>query len=73
MSTRAATGEPQRLYEAILHLRKLGHDVRRAGQGSNRRHRHVLDGAEVSDAALLEIAMTRFRRAARGGGRTATE
>jgi hypothetical protein len=64
MTARGATGEPpQRLYEAILHLRKLGHDVRRADHG---RRRHVLDGAEVSDAALLEIAMTRFRRAARG-------
>ncbi len=54
-------GEPPvRLYEAILHLRRLGHQVRRHGGGL-----HTLDGTVVSDAALLEFAMTRFRRAAR--------
>ena len=59
---RGHTGEPAtRLYEAILHLRRLGHQVRRHGGG----RLHVLDGTVVSEATLLEIAMTRFRRAPR--------
>lgn len=63
MERRGHGGEPPtRLYEAILHLRRLGHQVRRHDGGG---HRHVLDGAVVSDAVLLETAMTRFRRAAR--------
>jgi hypothetical protein len=54
-------GEPSvRLYEAILHLRRLGHQVCRHGG-----RLHSLDGRPVSDAALLAFAMTRFRRAAR--------
>lgn len=68
------TAEPAtRLYEAILHLRRLGHRVEKC---EGRRGRHRLDGAEIADAALLELAMTRVRRAARAkcpgqAGRTA--
>ncbi|WP_042446732.1 hypothetical protein [Azospirillum sp. B510] len=51
-----------RLYEAILHLRRLGHRVEKC---EGRRGRHRLDGAEIADAALVELAMTRVRRAAR--------
>ncbi len=66
MERRASTGEPARLYEAILHLRRLGHQVRRhPGPHEKGAARHLLDGAPVSDAVLLELAMTRFRRAAR--------
>ncbi|MBY6263822.1 hypothetical protein EI613_18145 [Azospirillum sp. 412522] len=57
------TNEPAlRLYEAILHLRRLGHRVEKC---EGRRGRHRLDGAEIADAALLELAMTRVRRGAR--------
>ncbi|ALG74988.1 hypothetical protein VY88_25865 [Azospirillum thiophilum] len=63
MSTHRPTAEPAtRLYEAILHLRRLGHRVEKC---EGRRGRHRLDGAEIADAALLELAMTRVRRAAR--------
>lgn len=61
--TSRPTAEPAtRLYEAILHLRRLGHRVEKC---EGRRGRHRLDGAEIADAALLELAMTRVRRAAR--------
>jgi hypothetical protein len=61
MEKRTQTGEPTpRLYEAILHLRRLGHQVCRHDDGL-----HALDGAVVSDATLLEAAMTRFRRPTR--------
>ncbi|MBK1839515.1 hypothetical protein JHL17_19060 [Azospirillum sp. YIM B02556] len=61
--TARSTNEPAtRLYEAILHLRRLGHRVEKC---EGRRGRHRLDGAEIADAALLELAMTRVRRAAR--------
>lgn len=67
MEGRGHGGEPPtRLYEAILHLRKLGHQVCRHGGGGRQ---HVLDGAVVSDAVLLETAMTRFRRLARASAR----
>ncbi|MGF7174095.1 hypothetical protein [Azospirillum doebereinerae] len=60
---RPHTGEPPaRLYEAILHLRRLGHQVRKHENGARQ---HVLDGAVVSEAMLMELAMTRFRRTAR--------
>ncbi|MBP2303375.1 hypothetical protein [Azospirillum picis] len=62
MTARPAMEPATRLYEAILHLRRLGHRVEKC-QGRRRRHR--LDGAEITDAALLELAMTRVRRAAR--------
>lgn len=63
MSAHRPTVEPPpRLYEAILHLRRLGHRVEKC---EGRRGRHRLDGAEIADAALLELAMTRVRRAAR--------
>lgn len=63
MSAHRPTIEPAtRLYEAILHLRRLGHRVEKC---EGRRGRHRLDGAEIADAALLELAMTRVRRAAR--------
>ncbi|PWC81373.1 hypothetical protein TSH100_27215 [Azospirillum sp. TSH100] len=61
-SARPTAEPPTRLYEAILHLRRLGHRVEKC---EGRRGRHRLDGAEITDAALLELAMTRIRRAAR--------
>jgi hypothetical protein len=61
-TTRPANEPAARLYEAILHLRRLGHRVEKC---EGRRGRHRLDGAEITDAALLELAMTRVRRAAR--------
>ncbi|MBP2228434.1 hypothetical protein J2847_001725 [Azospirillum agricola] len=70
MERRTLAEEPARLYEAILHLRRLGHQVRRhPGPHEKGAARHLLDGAPVSDSALLELAMTRFRRAARAMGR----
>ncbi len=63
MTTRPTNEPATRLYEAILHLRRLGHRVEKC---EGRRGRHRLDGAEITDAALLELAMTRVRRAARG-------
>jgi hypothetical protein len=56
-------GEPSvRLYEAILHLRRLGHHIyRHAGD----RCHHVMDGVMISDAALVEAALTGFRRRSR--------
>ncbi|ANC92842.1 hypothetical protein A6A40_13690 [Azospirillum humicireducens] len=73
MTTRPTNEPATRLYEAILHLRRLGHRVEKC---EGRRGRHRLDGAEIADAALLELAMTRVRRAARAAlpgqaGRTA--
>lgn len=62
MTTRPANEPATRLYEAILHLRRLGHRVEKC---EGRRGRHRLDGAEITDAALLELAMTRVRWAAR--------
>ena len=62
MTARPANEPPSRLYEAILHLRRLGHRVEKC---EGRRGRHRLDGAEITDAALLELAMTRIRRTAR--------
>ncbi|WP_434624693.1 hypothetical protein [Azospirillum sp. B2RO_4] len=62
MTTRPTNEPAARLYEAILHLRRLGHRVEKC---EGRRGRHRLDGAEITDAALLELAMTRVRRAAR--------
>jgi len=59
---RPSAEPPTRLYEAILHLRRLGHRVEKC---EGRRGRHRLDGAEITDAALLELAMTRVRRTAR--------
>ena len=62
MTARPSAEPPTRLYEAILHLRRLGHRVEKC---EGRRGRHRLDGAEITDAALLELAMTRVRRTAR--------
>ncbi|MBF5095368.1 hypothetical protein F1643_13860 [Azospirillum sp. INR13] len=62
MTARPAAEPATRLYEAILHLRRLGHRVEKC---EGRRGRHRLDGAEIADAALLELAMTRVRRAVR--------
>ncbi len=49
---------PARLYEAIVHLRRLGHMV----SCHSRRHRlHRLDDAILTEEALLERAMGAFR------------
>lgn len=63
MALRRTTYPPARLYEAVLHLRKLGHDVR---CHDRRRRLHWLDDAVLSEAALLERAMCSFRPKAYG-------
>lgn len=49
---------PARLYEAILHLRRLGHVV---NCHDRRRRLHRLDDAILTEDALLERAMGAFR------------
>ncbi|HYG90183.1 MAG TPA: hypothetical protein VD978_28455 [Azospirillum sp.] len=59
MAARRVTYPPARLYEAILHLRQLGHVV----SCHNRRRRlHRLDDAILTEDALMERAMGAFRR-----------
>ena len=64
MSARREPYPPARLYEAILHLRRLGHAV---SCHSQRRRLHRLDGAILTEDALLERAMRAFRPKLRVG------
>ncbi|WP_431858243.1 hypothetical protein [Azospirillum sp.] len=63
MSLRRTAYPPARLYEAVLHLRKLGHEVR---CHDRRRRLHWLDDTVLTEDALLERAMSSFRPKAHG-------
>ena len=58
MTLRRTPYPPARLYEAVLHLRKLGHEVR---CHDRRRRLHRLDDSVLTEDALLERAMRTFR------------
>lgn len=64
MSVGRAAYPPARLYEAILHLRRLGHAV---SSHDRRRRLHRVDDAILTEEALLERAMRAFRPKVRGG------
>lgn len=50
---RTSKHEPERLYDAVLYLRRGGHRVYRHG-----RDMHTLDGERVSTQSLLSLAET---------------